>query len=374
MKPEEGRREDSRGVGGATDARPAPPESPPARKHKYLLFEATRGCQNDCLFCYNVWKEDAAYPPGELSLDQTLMLLGRAIDQTGCKHIGVTGGEPLLRHGIFEVLSLMASRGVEPVLISNGALLDEDAVRRCLDCGVKYFEVSLHSNRPEIHDKLAGRVGSFEEVIDAATVVKRLGAHVTTVFVATKENIRTFKETVELNALLGAEWMLFNRIACGGTCVSTWRDLVPTPGEIGEALEAGAPVAAKYRVGLSAGVQIQPCLVDLSKYEKVYSGFCPLNDPQSEGSYFAIDPAGNLRMCNRSKIVLGNLLERPFAQAAGSEAVAKFSRAIPDFCLDCKFAAACAGGCKADALSAFGDLARPDPYIELFKDQVKKFQ
>ncbi|MDM7914790.1 MAG: hypothetical protein QUU85_05910, partial [Candidatus Eisenbacteria bacterium] len=42
------------------------------RKHRYLLFEATRACQNDSRFCYNVWKEDPAYPPGELPLDDTL--------------------------------------------------------------------------------------------------------------------------------------------------------------------------------------------------------------------------------------------------------------------------------------------------------------
>ena len=357
-----------------TEVQPAFPEIGPFRKHNYLLFEATKSCQNNCVFCYNVWKEDPAYPRGELSLERTLGLLAGAIDQAGCKHIGVTGGEPLLKQGVFDIFRLMTSRGVEPVLISNGSLLDEDTVKRCLDCGIKYFEVSLHSNREEIHDRLAGRAGNFKEVVSAMINVKKLGGRVTTVFVATKENIGTFKDTVEANALLGAEWILFNRVACGGTCVATWRDLVPTPGQIRSAMEAAAPVAAKYRVGLSAGVQIQPCLVDLSQYEKVFSGFCPLNDPASEGSYFAIDPAGNLRMCNRSKIILGNLLEQGFNEIARSPEVDEFGQAVPDFCRDCQLAVTCAGGCKADALSAFGTLTRPDPYIEMFKDEVKKIQ
>jgi len=357
-----------------TQVQPAFPEVGPLRKHKYLLFEATKSCQNNCAFCYNVWKEDPAYPQGELSLESTLKLVGSVIDQAGCKHIGVTGGEPLLKQGIFEIFSLMTSRGVEPVLISNGSLLDEATVKRCIDCGIKYFEVSLHSNREEIHDRLAGRAGNFQEVIDAMINVKKLGGHVTTVFVATKMNIETFKDTVEVNALLGAEWLLFNRVACGGTCVTSWRDLVATPRQIKDALDAAAPVAARYRVGLSAGVQIQPCLVDLSQYEKVYSGFCPLNDPGSEGSYFAIDPAGNLRMCNRSKIILGNLLEQSFNEIARSPEVEEFGEAVPEFCRDCQLASTCAGGCKADAMSAFGTLTRPDPYVEMFRDEVKKIQ
>ncbi|HVP57275.1 MAG TPA: SPASM domain-containing protein, partial [bacterium] len=114
--------------------------------------------------------------------------------------------------------------------------------------------------------------------------------------------------------------------------------------------------------------------VDLSQYEKVYSGFCPLNDPESDGSYFAIDPAGNLRMCNRSKIILGNLVEQSFNEIARSPEVGEFGDAVPTFCRDCQLATSCAGGCKADAMSAFGDLTRPDPYVEMFKSEVKKIQ
>jgi len=348
--------------------------SEPRRIHNYLLFEVTTSCQNDCAFCYNVWKEEPGYPRDHLSLAATLDLIDRVADQVGCKHIGVTGGEPLLRPGIFEILSHMAARGIEPVLISNGCLLNEETVKRCLDSGIKYYEVSLHSNLEEIHDRLSGRPGNFREVIDGILNVKKLGGHVTTVFVATRENIGTFRDTVEANALLGVEWMLFNRIACGGTCVSTWRELVPAPDEIRKALDAGAPIAERYRVGLSAGVQIQPCLVDLGQYKSVYSGFCPLNDRASGNSYFAIDPAGNLRMCNRSKLILGNLLERPFDEIAGSKEVTEFGDTLPEFCRDCQLARTCGGGCKADALSYFGTLSKPDPYVEMFKDKVRKIQ
>lgn len=350
------------------------PDRTGRRKHKYLLFEVTKSCQNRCLFCYNVWKEEPDYPARELSLGETLKLLDKVVAQVGCKHIGVTGGEPLLKPDIFKILSHMASLGVEPVLISNGCLLDETAVRKCLDYGCKYFEVSLHSNNEAIHDRLSGRPGNFQEVIDGIMNVKKCGGHVTTVFVATKDNVGTFKDTVEVNALLGVEWMLFNRAACGGACVSTWREMVPSPGEIRAALDAGVPAAERYRVGMSAGVQIQPCLVDLAQYKTVYSGFCPLNDPQSENSYFAVDPAGNLRMCNRSKTILGNLLENDFDEIAHGPAVEELGETFPDFCRDCQLYRTCGGGCKADALSYFGTLSKPDPYVEIFKDQVKKIQ
>lgn len=342
------------------------------RRHAYLLFELTKRCQNNCVFCYNVWKEDANYPRGELTTKDAKYLLQKVIEESGCEYLGLTGGEPLLREDAFEISSLISSKGVTPVLISNGKLLTRETVQRCMDSGIRYFEISLHSRKADVHDKLAGRKGSFEEVIDAILNVRNLGGQVNTVFVATKENIGAFKEYVELAALLGVSSMLFNRVACGGACIASWKDLAPSPAEIREALDVGAVIAEKYKISLSAGVQLQPCLIDLTRYKNVRSGFCPLNSSSGDNSYFAIDPAGNLRMCNRSRIILGNLLEDAFAEISSSKEVLDFCEAVPDFCLDCTLSKVCAGGCKADAFSCFGSLSKADPYLEMWKGEAKK--
>jgi radical SAM protein with 4Fe4S-binding SPASM domain len=356
--------------GGKTDLNDARQK----RQHKYLLFELTKRCQNNCVFCYNVWKEDDNYPQEELSTKDAIALLDKVIEESGCKHIGLTGGEPLLKEGIFEIASFIASKGVGVILISNGKLLTKDTVEECIRNGIKHFEISLHSHDQAIHDRLVGREGSFEEVIEAIINIETLGGYVNTVFVATKESINTFKDFVELIALLRVDSILFNRVACGGRGIPNWVSLAPSPTQIQQALDAAVGVAEKYKIALNAGVQVPPCLVDLSKYKNIHSGFCPLNDPTSDHSYFAIDPAGNLRMCNRSRTILGNLLEEPFEKIAQSQEVEDFRRAIPDFCRDCKLAKVCAGGCKADAISYFGTLTKPDPFLEMWKDQAKKIQ
>lgn len=350
------------------------PETEGRKPHQFLLVELTKSCQNDCVFCYNVWKEDENYPKEELSTDDTLTLLDKAITESGCRVMALTGGEPLLKKDFLKIASFINSRGITTVLISNGKLLTERMIADCLEAGIKHFEISLHSHDEAVHDRLAGRPGSFSEVLDAVLNVKKLGGQVNTIFVATRENIGAFKEFVELNALMRVDWILFNRVSCGGTCLDTWESLAPSPTEIQRALDEGAPLAARYKIGLSAGVQIQPCLVDLSKYEQVASAFCPLNEAPKGHTYFTIDPAGNLRMCNRSKEILGNLLEESFDRISRNETVKNFCRAIPQFCRDCKLARECAGGCKADALSCYGTLARPDPFIEIWKDQVKKIR
>lgn len=342
------------------------------RRHRYLLFELTQRCQNRCLFCYNVWKEKADYPSDELGTREAIALLEKVVPEAGCEYVGLTGGEPLLKEGLLEIAAALARLKVTTILISNGKLLTDETVRKCLDRGIGFFEVSLHSDRRQIHDELAGREGSFEEALDAILAIKRHGGQVNTVFVATKSNIGRFKEFVELNALLKVDWILFNRVACGGACVADWRSLAPSPDELRRAFATGAPVAQKYRIGLSAGVQIQPCLVDLSQYPYVRSSFCPLNGELDGNSYFVIDPAGNLRMCNRSAAILGNLAAEPFPELVARREVAEFCAAVPDFCAGCKLARVCAGGCKADALSCFGTLSRPDPYLEMWAPEARK--
>jgi radical SAM protein with 4Fe4S-binding SPASM domain len=199
-----------------------------------------------------------------------------------------------------------------------------------------------------------------------------MGGNVSAVFVATRKNIGGLRRYVELCALLKVTWILFNRIACGGSCLADFATLAPSPSQIRDALDESAPLAEKYKIGLGVGVQIQPCLLDLSKYPNVRTSFCPLNNIAGGRTYFAIDPAGNLRMCNRSRILLGNLLERPFAEIVRAREVGEFSKAIPEFCVDCDLARVCAGGCKADALACHGTLDKPDPYLEMWKGEVRK--
>ena len=64
-----------------------------------LIFEVTQRCSHACLHCYNVWQGEpvAQYPRGKLNTRQTLFLLAKALEETDCDHITLTGGEPLLR-------------------------------------------------------------------------------------------------------------------------------------------------------------------------------------------------------------------------------------------------------------------------------------
>jgi radical SAM protein with 4Fe4S-binding SPASM domain len=343
------------------------------RQFRYIQLELTDACNHRCSFCYNVWKEDGAYPEGHLGPDETIALVDRIIDQTHCEYVSLTGGEPLLRKDVYAVIERIASRDVKVILITNGNLLTEETVRRCLDAGLTSFEVSLHSCDAGAHDELTGTPGSFEKAVGGLTDVANAGGHAATVFVATSRNVGDLPKTLELNALLRSKFLLFNRVACGGQGLAEWDTISPSPALARGALMKSIPVAEKYGIGLGVGVQMPPCLMSRSGMEAIAFKFCPLNDPIKDHTYLAVDPRGNLRMCNRSRIILGNVLDDvPIPRLMESDAVRRFSTSIPSFCRGCKYERECAGGCRADSHSRWGVFDRPDPWIERWLEQVVK--
>jgi len=342
-------------------------------RFRYMQIELTDSCNQRCSFCYNVWKENGAYPRGRLGTDDMVRLVSKVIDETACDQISLTGGEPLLRKDVFRIAEAAAAKGVGVNIITKGMLLDDETVRRCRDAGVTGFEVSLHSHREEVHDELVGVRGALDKAVGALAAVANAGESAAAVFVATSSNVADLPSTVELLALLRARYLLFNRVACGGELLDGWAQAAPSPGQVREALEAALAVARRFRIGMGVGVQIPPCLVDLSGFEGLAVKFCPLNDPIKDWTYITIDPLGNLRMCNRSGFVLGNVLgERSVPELMKDARVAEFGRATPAFCRGCRYENECRGGCRADAYSARGRFDEVDPWVELWRSEAKK--
>src|ERR1035437_5067241 len=74
-----------------------------------FVFEVTQQCNHDCPHCYNAWKNPRPYPMGQLDTAGALDILTRMIDQTGATLVTLTGGEPMLRGDIYEIVDFLAS-------------------------------------------------------------------------------------------------------------------------------------------------------------------------------------------------------------------------------------------------------------------------
>jgi radical SAM protein with 4Fe4S-binding SPASM domain len=282
------------------------------------------------------------------------------VDETLCQHVTITGGEPLLRPDLPQILEFLQRRRVQVTLISNGRLLDEPTAALLVQGGVGLFELPLLSHRGEVHDELSGVPGAWEAVLSAMANLRLQHGQVVAAFVATRKNIEHLRETIRLAFAFGARGIMFNRFNPGGRGREHLEELMPTVEQVRAALETAEAAAVEFGIPISCSIPIQPCLINISRFPHLGFGFCAAG---SERAYYTLDPLGNLRPCNHTDTILGNLFEESFADLIAPERMSAFTCAIPEFCIACNHRLECQGGCKASAQVCYGSLTAEEPFL-----------
>jgi MoaA/NifB/PqqE/SkfB family radical SAM enzyme len=133
----------------------------------------------------------------------------------GTRGLGFTGGEPLLRPDLFELLRRTRERGVLAHLNTNATLLDDRKVALLLESGVESLNISLDGATAATHDGIRGVAGSFGKATDAVRRVlaarKRAGAElrVKLVAVLSRDNLAEVRGYAALGAELGVDCVEF---------------------------------------------------------------------------------------------------------------------------------------------------------------------
>jgi len=337
--------------------------------HDSLLYEVTPRCNLKCVHCYNVWKDGVGYAQEELSAQQALELIKKAVKESKCRQFTFTGGEPTLRDDLEQLVSCAASTCEHVILITNGTLLSEERIKSLIAAGVSLFELPLNSADRAMHNHMAGGIDCFDKVTQAAANIRYYGAELAFVFVGTSTNIDNWKETLELGIALGSRSFLFNRYNAGGECHGEPERLMPSVGQVRDGLVVSEEYCKNYKIGIGASIAIPPCLIDPKDFPHVGFGFCAAG---TDRAYYTIDPVGNVRPCNHTSTVIGNLLKTPLKEIVKSQALRAFRQARPDFCKGCRLEEDCLGGCKAAAEVCYGSLTACEPFLELNKECIRR--
>lgn len=141
-------------------------ERPPVDDHlTHLQVEVTWRCNWRCVHCY---QDDHRREP--LSTDDLLTLWKQA-SGLGVMHLIVTGGEPLVRRDIFELLAAARDEGLGITLYTNGHRVDREAAARIAPL-VGTVELSLLAGDEEIHDTLTRVRGSYRRAWEATDLLR----------------------------------------------------------------------------------------------------------------------------------------------------------------------------------------------------------
>ncbi|MFH0798812.1 MAG: radical SAM protein [Pseudomonadota bacterium] len=136
-----------------------------------VMFELTYRCNFRCGHCY--------VPEGfkrrpELSTGEVFSLLDQLRD-AGCLYLGFTGGEPLLREDIFDIMWHAKRRGFQLILYTNGSLIDARAAREFARLNPNKIDITLPAMSRTAFEKIAGVRGAREKVFSAVKNLHRKG-------------------------------------------------------------------------------------------------------------------------------------------------------------------------------------------------------
>ena len=332
-----------------------------------IVFELTDACNQACRFCYNHFKGGdtpcMVEVPNFRMARRTLRRLQR---EARVANLSFSGGEPMLMPRIHDLILQARAKGSNVNLLTNGTLLKEDDVDIIDDLGVGLVQIPLLSHRAEVHDHITQLPGSWERATQSARrIAERKAEWLTPVFILSKLNAHDIEPTLEMYASLGVKRIMLNRFNIGGLGRKYAEELTLSHEELREAF--GRANAKLGELGMRAhnGVCTPMCLLSPTDYPNITFTHCTTD---LSARPLTINYRGDVRFCNHSPRVLGNIHDEPLAKILERSGGDGYYSNIPDKCAQCELWTRCRGGCRAASEQMYGTFDLADPVLDLQTD------
>src|SRR5215475_1958840 len=152
---------------------PAPPQIDFDQRPFIVIWETTQACYLACVHCR------ACAQPARSALELSTEEAKRLIDEVaalGAPVFVLTGGDPLKRPDIYELVQYASSNGVRISLTPSATpLLTKEAIRRLKDCGLARLAISIDGPTAAIHDAFRRVPGSYDWTLNALRVAHEIG-------------------------------------------------------------------------------------------------------------------------------------------------------------------------------------------------------
>jgi len=326
---------------------------------QHIIFEVTSDCNLNCAYCYNHWKRDASFECLN-SYRKALNVLKRLVTTTDIAHITFTGGEPFVSERFTELVLYCRMKGRNVSVITNGNAGKVSDYRDLISLGVNVFQLPFLSSYPETHDGLTNVKGSWDKVITSITDIIRLGGYIVPVIVLTRKNYKDIQQTLAFLNDLGLRRIMLNRYNIGGK--GTKEDTLSlSKTEINHAFEIANRYAETMGLAITSNVCSPHCYINPALYPNIGFGNC---SPDVTFRPITVNINGDIRLCNHSPVVAGNIFKESLPQILSSDYPQQWTAVVPTFCAKCELYAKCMGGCRAASEQMGLSLNYADPIVD----------
>lgn len=329
------------------------------------VWEVTGACNLRCIHCHATSGKPA---PDELTTDEGKRLIDALARVDEFRMLVYSGGEPLVRPDLFELLEHSKRAGFINVIATNGTLIDDEVAQRLREAGVAGAAVSLDSPRAEVHNRIRANPTAFERALAGIEAIKRAGILLQINATAMEYNFDRLTDLIALADDYDSGIMLMYQLVPVGRGTQIARaalDLRANETLLTYLAEKQRQIATI--VEPVAGPQYWPYLLEqrgltsdlaLRLAEPVFHGCA------AGRGFVYIKANREVWPCPFVELSAGNVRKRPLDEIWRTGEIFVNLRhreeTLRGKCGDCRYRKLC-GGCRGRALAYHGDYLQEDP-------------
>jgi PqqA peptide cyclase len=323
-----------------------------------LIAEITHRCPLHCVYCSNPLELAAAN--SELTTEDWVRVFAEAA-QMGVLHLHLTGGEPLARADLEELIAAAQRSKLYTNLITSGLGISRERLQRLVDVGLDHIQLSFQDSRPGRADWIAG-TKSHAHKAEVAGWIREHRIAFTANLVVHRQNLDTLDETLRFLETLRPDRIEIAHTQYYGWAFANRASLMPTAAQLENALRVVAAAEAR----LKGTIRIDSVTPDYyAQYPKACMGGWGRR-------LMLIDPAGKALPCHAAGVIPGMVFASVREHSLqtiwnDSPAFQRFrgEEWMQEPCRSCERRTEDYGGCRCQAFLLTGDAAATDPVCSL---------
>jgi 12,18-didecarboxysiroheme deacetylase len=357
-----------------------------ADKKPVVVWNMTKRCNLKCVHCY-ARAEGEAYKGKELSTEEGKRLIDD-LAAFGCPVMLFSGGEPVLREDLPELISYAVEKGMRAVISTNGTRITEEKARIFSDFALSYIGVSI-DGIGEVNDAFRGVKGTFEKAVTGIRNAKKAGIKVGLRFTINRRNYGEIPAVFDLIEQEGIPRVCFYHLVYAGR----GSKLIDEDLTDGESREVVDYILDRTKAIFDRGNEIEVLTVDnhadgpyiylkLLKEDPERAAevltLLRMNEGNASGVGIAcVDEEGNVHADQFWRhYSFGNVRERPFSEIwtdTGDELMARLKtkkQYVKGRCARCRWLDICGGNFRVRAEAKTGDIWAEDPQCYLTDEEI----
>lgn len=196
-----------------------------------VVWNSTERCNLKCKHCYSS-SEDRSYS-SELTTSEAMKLISD-LKKFKIPCLLISGGEPLLRPDIFDLLEYAKKLELPTALSTNGTLLDDKTAQRLAQSSTRYIGISL-DGIGEVNDRFRGITGAFAKTVKAFDYLQKHHINSGLRFMLSKQNLASLQEILQFIEDHEIKRVCFYHVVPVGRALNS--NLTPSNDEIRKAMD-----------------------------------------------------------------------------------------------------------------------------------------